>query len=156
MEEIINKVWQYIDEDQMSWAYLIVIELNKYHHNLAIKWAVKCIQICLSESKLLKSTELSDYIQQALNSQNILTVSQYDENARKIWDLPERDEIKTAIARLWWAIAAFKAGEERDGIMETTMAVELVLSDTSNHRLLNQYLETAVRICEEHKSKNSS
>ncbi|WP_206757371.1 hypothetical protein [Nostoc sp. FACHB-280] len=68
--------------------------------------------------------------------------------------MPEREEIQTAIARLWWSIEAFKNEAEHLGIMETTAAVELVLPDISDYHLLFQYLEAAVRIYEKYKSQN--
>jgi len=89
-----------------------------------------------------------------MDEQNVLTPLQCAEISQEIWYLPEREEIQTAIARLWGSIAAFKDGDEHGGVMETTMAVELVLPDISNHRLLDQYLEAAVRICEEYESQN--
>lgn len=47
----------------------------------------------------------------------------------------------------------YKDGEEHGGVMETTAAVELVLPNISDHRLLDQYLEVAVKICAEYESK---
>lgn len=38
--------------------------------------------------------------------------------------------------------------------MEAISAVELVLPDISDRRLLDRYLEAAVRICEEYESQN--
>lgn len=89
-----------------------------------------------------------------MEEQNVLTPLQSNEIGQKIWYLPEREEVQTAIARLWWSIQAFKAGEEHGGIMEAAMEVELVLPDISNHHLLDQYLEVALRICEEYESQN--
>ncbi len=40
--------------------------------------------------------------------------------------------------------------------MYTTAAVELVLPDISDRRLLDRYLEAAVRICEEYESQNEA
>ncbi|MEH1770059.1 hypothetical protein [Nostoc sp.] len=70
--------------------------------------------------------------------------------------MPEREEIQTAIARLWGSIAAFKDGEDRGGVMETTRAVELVLPDISARRLLDRYLEAAIIIFEEYESQNKA
>jgi hypothetical protein len=105
----------------------------------------------MKSNKLL---QLNKYIQQALEEQNVLTSSQCFEMSREIWYLPEREEIQTAIARLWDSIAAFKEGEEHGGVMETTMAVELLLPNISDRRLLERYLEAAVRIYEEYESQN--
>ena len=51
-------------------------------------------------------------------------------------------------------MAAFKDREDRGGVMETTRAVELVLPDIYDHRLLDRYLEAAVIIFEEYESQN--
>jgi hypothetical protein len=154
MKQIIENVKQTIAQKEILWAYPIARELQKYHYSLAIQWAIKCIQIYSSEIKSDKPSQLNKYIQQAMDSQNVLTPSQCLEISREIWYLPDREEIQTAIARLWWSIQAFKAGDEHGGVMETTMAVELVLPDISQHRLLDRYLEAAVRICEEYESQN--
>jgi hypothetical protein len=91
-----------------------------------------------------------------LERSNILTPLQWDKISREIWDLPEREEIQTAIARLWGSISAFKDGEEYGGVIEITMAVELVLPNISDLYLLDKYLDAAVKICicEEHESQN--
>ena len=154
MKQIIENVKQTIAQKEILWAYPIARELQKYHYSLAIQWAIKCIQIYSSEIKSDKLSQLNKYIQQAMDEQNVLTPLQCAEISQEIWYLPEREEIQTAIARLWGSIAAFKDGDEHGGVMETTMAVELVLPDISNHRLLDQYLEAAVRICEEYESQN--
>jgi hypothetical protein len=121
---------------------------------LAIQWAVECIQIYSSEIKSDKFSKLNKYIQQAMDSQNVLTPSQCLEISREIWYLSEREEIQTAISQLWGSISAFKDGQEHVGIMQTTASVELVLPDISDYHLLNRYLEAAVRICEEYESQN--
>ncbi|MBD1896832.1 hypothetical protein [Coleofasciculus sp. FACHB-129] len=154
MKQIIGNVKQTIAQKEILWAYPIARELQKYHYTLAIQWAIKCIQIYSSEIKSDKLSQLNKYIQQAMEEQNVLTPSQCLEISREIWYLPEREEIQTAIARLWGSISAFKDGEEHGGVMETTMAVELVLPDISERRLLDRYLEAAVRICEEYESQN--
>ncbi|MEH1904338.1 hypothetical protein [Nostoc sp.] len=51
-------------------------------------------------------------------------------------------------------MAAFKDGEDRGGVMKTTMVVELLLPDISDRRLLDRYLEAAVIIFEEYESQN--
>lgn len=153
MKQLIENVKQTIAQ-KILWAYPIAQKLQKYHYNLAIQWAVECIQIYSSEFKPDKLFKLNKYIQQAMEEQNVLTPLQCDEISREIWYLPEREEIQTAIARLWGSISAFKDKEEHGGVMETTMAVELVLPDTSNRRLLDRYLEAALRICEEYESQN--
>lgn len=154
MRQIIENVKQTIKQKEILWAYPIAYKLQKYNYNLAIKWAIECIQIYSSEIKSDKLSQLNRYIQQAVEEQNIFTPLQCDEIGREIWYLPEREEIQTAIARLWWSIGAYKDGEEHYAVMETTAAVELVLPDISDHRLLDQYLEVAVKICDEYESKH--
>lgn len=154
MEEIIKNVKQTIAQKKILWAYPIALKLQKYHYSLVIQWAIECIQIYSSEIQSDKFSKLNKYIQQAMDSQNVLTPLQCIEISREIWYLPEREEIQTAIAQLWGSISAFKDEEKYLGIMQTTAAVELVLPDISNHRLLNRYLEAAVRICEEYESQN--
>lgn len=154
MKEIIENVKQTIVQKEILWAYPIALELQKYHYSLAIQWAIECIQIYSSEIKPDKFSKLNKYIQQAMDSQNVLTSLECIETSREIWNLPEREEIQTAIAQLWGSISAFKDGEEHIGIMQTTAAVELVLPDISDHYLLDRYLEAAVRICEEYESQN--
>ncbi|MDF2386501.1 hypothetical protein JMG10_33865 [Nostoc ellipsosporum NOK] len=154
MKEIIENVKQTIVQKKILWAHSIAPKLQQYHYSLAIQWGIECIQIYASEIKSEKFSQLNKYIQQAIEEQNVLTSSQCLEICREIWYLPDREEIQTAIARLWGSIAAFKDGEEVGGIVETTMAVELVLPDISDSRLLNRYLEAAVRICEEYESQN--
>jgi hypothetical protein len=154
MKQIIENVKQTIAQKKILWAYPIALKLQKYHYSLAIKWAIECIQIYSSEIKSDKLSTLNKYIQQAMDEPNVLTPLQCDEISREIWYLPEREEIQTAISRLWGSIAAFKHGEEHVGIMETTSAVELALPDLSNHLLLDRYLEAAVRICEQCESQN--
>ena len=154
MREIIENVKQTIAQKKILWAHPIALELQKYHYSLAIQWAIECIQIYASEIKSDKLSQLNKYIQQAMESENVLTPSQCLEISREIWYLPEREEIQTAIARLWGSISAFKDGEDLGGVIETTMAVELVLPDISDQHLLDKYLEAAVRICEEYESQN--
>ncbi|BCL38547.1 hypothetical protein [Nostoc sp. MS1] len=156
MKQIIENVKQTIAQKTMLWFYPIVRELQKYHYSLAIKWAIECLKIYSSEMKSDKLFLLNKYIQQAMSEQNVLTPLQCYEIGREIWYLPEREEIQTAIARLWWSIEAFKNEEEHLGIMETTAAVELVLPDISDHHLLDQYLEAALRIYEEYSSQNQA
>jgi hypothetical protein len=156
MKQIIENVKQTIAQKKILWAYPIALKLQKYHYILAIKWAIKCIQIYSSEIKSDKLSKLNKYIQQAMEEQNVLTPLQCDEISREIWYLPEREEIQTAIARLWGSISAFKDGEEHGGVIETTMAVELVLPDISDRRLLDRYLEAALMICEEYESQNQT
>lgn len=153
-KQIIENVKQTIAQKEILWASPIAFNLQKHHYILTIQWAVECIQIYSSEFKPDKLSKLNKYIQQAMEEQNVLTPLQSNEIGQKIWYLPEREEVQTAIARLWWSIQAFKAGEEHGGIMEAAMAVELVLPDISNHHLLDQYLEVALRICEEYESQN--
>ncbi|MEH1817167.1 MAG: hypothetical protein V7K26_20375 [Nostoc sp.] len=154
MKQIIENVKQTIAQKTMLWVYPIVRELQKYHYSLAIQWAIECIQIYSSEIKSDKFSKLNKYIQQAMGEQNLLTPLKCNEIGLEIWYLPEREEIQTAIARLWWSISAFKDEEDHVGIMETTAAVELVLPDISDHHLLDRYLEVALRIYEEYESQN--
>jgi hypothetical protein len=154
MRKIIDDVKQNITQKQILWAYPIALKLQKYYYSLAIQWAVECIRVYLSNFNPDKLSQLNKYIQQVMDLQNALTPLQCSEIGREIWYLPEREEVQTAIARLWWSIAAFKAGEEHGGIMEAISAVELLLPDLSNRRLLDRYLEAAVRIYEEYESQN--
>ncbi|MBD2301742.1 hypothetical protein [Nostoc sp. FACHB-190] len=154
MKQIIEDVKQTIAQKKILWAYPIVQELQKYHYSLAIKWGMECIKIYSVDIKSDKFSKLDKYVQQAIEEVNFLTSLQCYEVGQEIWYLPEREEIQTAIARLWWSIEAFKNEEEHLGRMETTAAVELVLSHISDYHLLVQYLEAAVRIYEEYKSQN--
>ncbi|MBD2247008.1 hypothetical protein [Nostoc sp. FACHB-888] len=154
MKQVIENVKQTITQKKILWAYPIADKLQKYCYSLAIQWAVECIQLYSSEIKLDKLSKLNKYIQQAMEEQNVLTILQCNEIGQEIWYLPEREEVQTAIARLWWSIAAFKAGEEHGGIMEITAAVELLLPDISDRRLLDRYLDVALRIWEKYESQN--
>ena len=154
MREIVDNIKQTITQENILWAYPIALKLQKYRYRLAIQWAVECIQIYSSEVNLNKLCLLNKYIQQAMEEPNVLTPLQCDEIGREIWYLPERDDIQTAIARLWWSISCFKDGKEHHGIMEAISAVELLLPDTSNRSLLDRYLEAAVIICEAYESQN--
>ncbi|MEH1943016.1 MAG: hypothetical protein V7L01_22730 [Nostoc sp.] len=154
MKEVIENVKQTIAQKKILWAYPIALKLQKHHYSSAIQWAIECIQIYSSEIESDKLSQLNKYIQQALSEPNFLTPLQCNEISREIWYLPEREEIQTAIARLWGSIAAFKVGEEHGGIMEAISAVELVLPDIFDRRLLDRYLEAAVIIFEEYESQN--
>lgn len=160
MKQIIEQVKQTIGQKEILWAYPIANKLQQYHYTLAIKWGIECIQIYSSEIKSDKFSQLYKYIQQIMEEQNVLTPSQCLEISREIWYLPKREEIQTAIARLWGSISCFKYAEEdgevHGGVMETTAAVELILPDISDHHLLDQYLEAAVIICEEYESPNQA
>jgi len=153
MRQTIENVKQTIAQKKILWAYLIALKLQKYHYILAIQWAVECIKIYSSEFGSDKLSKLNKYIQQALDSQNVLTPLQCLEISGEIWYLPEREEVQTAIARTWGSIAAFKSGEEHGGIMEAISAVELLLPDISDRKLLDRYLEAAVKIYEEYESQ---
>lgn len=154
MRQTIENAKQAIAQKKILWAYPIALKLQKYHYSLAIQWAVECIKIYSSEFEPDKLAKLNKYIQQALDSQNVLTPLQCSEIGKEIWYLPEREEVQTAIARLWWSIAAFKSGDEHIGIMEAISPVEVLLPDTSDRNLLDRYLEAAVRIYEEYESRN--
>jgi hypothetical protein len=154
MKEIIDDVKQTIAQKQIRWAYPILLKLQKYDYHLAIKWAVECIQIYASEFNPDKLSQMNKYIQKAIEEPNVLTSLQCVEISKELWYSPEREDIQTAVARLWWSIAAFKDGEEDEGTIEATMTVELVLPDISNRSLLDRYLEAALRIYEEYESQN--
>jgi hypothetical protein len=154
MREIVDDVKQNITQKRILWAYPIALKLQKYHYSLAIQWAVECIRVYSSEFNPDKLSKLNKYIQQAMDEPNVLTSSECNEISREIWYLPEREEIQTAIANLWGSISAFKDEEEHTGTMYTTAAVELLLPDLSDRRLLDRYLEAAVRIYEEYESQN--
>lgn len=152
MKKIVDDVKKTIKQKKILWAYPIALELQKIQYTLAIKWAVECIQIYAIKFNYQKLFLLGKYMQQAVEQSTILTPLQCDNISREIWDLPEREEIQTAIARLWGSISAFNDGEEYGGVMEITMAVELVLPDISDMCLLDQYLDAAVKIYEEYES----
>ncbi|KJH69997.1 hypothetical protein [Aliterella atlantica] len=153
MRQTIENAKQAIAQKKYLWAYPIALKLQKYHYGLAIQWAVECIKIYSSEFESDKPSKLNKYIEQALDSQNDLTPLQCSEIGREIWYLPEREDVQTAIARLWWSIAAFKSGDKHIGIMEAISPVEL-LPDISDRHLLDRYLEAAVKIYEEYESQN--
>ncbi|MEE3719724.1 hypothetical protein V2H45_23565 [Tumidithrix elongata RA019] len=156
MKQIIDTVKQNITQKRILWAYPIALNLKKHHYSLAIQWAIECIKIYSSEVNSDKLSQLNHYIQRVLSKENDLTPLQCDEIGQEIWYLPEREEVQTAIARLWWSISAFKLEKEHGGIMEAISAVELLLPDVSNRCLLDRYLEAAVKICEEYESQNQS
>ncbi|MBZ8178522.1 hypothetical protein G3T18_00185 [Oscillatoria salina IIICB1] len=143
-----------IKQNSFLWAYPIALALQKSPYFLAIQWLIECLQIYLYEFKSPRISELNKYIQQARDLSNILTFLQCNEIAQEIWYLSGRDEIQTAIARLWWSISAFNNGKEHGGIMEVVAAIELILPDTSNCLLLDRYLQVAVKIYEEYESQN--
>ncbi|MEM9926311.1 MAG: hypothetical protein AAF915_21595 [Cyanobacteria bacterium P01_D01_bin.50] len=152
MKEILEHVKQTIVQKQILWAYPIVLKLQQNHYSLAIQWVIECIQIYSSEIKSDNFSKLNKYIQQVIDLQNVLTTLQCNEISRELWYDPQREEIQTAIARLWWSIGSFKIAQERDGIIQAVMAVELLLPDISNYRLLNRYLEAAIGISEKYQS----
>jgi hypothetical protein len=123
MKEIIDDVKQTIAQKQIRWAYPILLKLQKYDYHLAIKWAVECIQIYASEFNPDKLSQMNKYIQKAIEEPNVLTSLQCVEISKELWYSPEREDIQTAVARLWWSIAAFKDGEEDEGAIEATMTV---------------------------------
>ena len=150
MKEIVENVKQTIGQKQIFWSYPIVLKLQQLHYSLAVKWVIECIKIYSSKFNPDKLSQLKKYTQQAIEEQDILTSSQCHEIARELWYSDEREEIQTAISRLFWSIAAFKDGDEHGGIMEIGSPVELLLPDTSNHQLLDRYLEAARRIYQEY------
>jgi hypothetical protein len=155
IKQIISKVKQSVTQKSVLWPYPIALRLQKLHYSLTIQWVAECIQIYFSELGNSKFAELNKYIQQVLGSQESLTASQCDETARKIWYLPERDNVQTAVARLWWILWHYKMGRDHFVVMETTMAIMLLLPEKSSHLLLDRYLEAAVRIYEEYNLANS-
>jgi hypothetical protein len=58
MKQIIENVKQTIAQKKILWAHPIARELQKYNYSLAIKWAIECIQIYLSEIKSDKLSQL--------------------------------------------------------------------------------------------------
>ena len=81
-----------------------------------------------------------------------MTASQYNEIALQILNLMNRDNRQCAVFRLWWAIAEFKLGEDRHGMMELGVAVDLVLSDRDRFDFdrFDRYMTEAVKIYEEY------
>jgi hypothetical protein len=152
MKKIIDNAKQKALQNQIIWAYPIVLKLKEYNSTLSIQWAMECIQIYSFDLKSDKLSNLNKYIWRTTNLQNDLTSLQCAEISREIWYLPEREEIQTAISRLFGAMSAFKDGDEHGGIMETTMTVELLLPDISNHLLLDRYLKVAMKIYEAYKA----
>ena len=139
---------------EILWAYPIARKLKQSHENLTIQWALECIKIYSFRFKSNNFLSLNLCVQKILKSHEILTPLQCFEMGQEIWYLPGREEVQTAIARLWWSMEAFRAGEEHGGIMQAIMAVELLLPDLSDRDLLDRYLEAAVRIFEEYEFKN--
>lgn len=153
MKEIIEDVKTTIQSKQILWSYPIISKLYKYRYSLSIQWVLECLQIYSAEIESKKLSELSEYIDLLIASENILTFSDCNKIGQEIWYLPARDEIQTSIARLWWSIASFKSQEEKLGIMECMSAVELLLPDVSNQLLLERYLEAALNIYKIYKSQ---
>ncbi|MBW4603134.1 MAG: hypothetical protein KME29_27140 [Calothrix sp. FI2-JRJ7] len=150
MKQLIDNIKHNITPQSFRWAYPIALELQKHHNSLPIQWAVECIQIYASEFQPNKLSQLGKYIQQAIEEQDTLSAVQCGEIGTEIWYWgTQRDDFQTALARLWWSISAFKDGEELSGITEAESTVEL-LFDTLNRGLVEQFLEAALRICEEY------
>ena len=153
LQQVINKIKQSKNqEDSFVWCYALVRELQKKHYNLAVQWASNCIQSYLLEFKPSRYIELNDYVQQALDSQKVLTGSQYHEISLKIWYMMDRDDAQTAVSRLWWAIASFKLGYHDGGRRELAMAVSLLFLDKFDFDL-DRYMTKAVKIYEEYESE---
>jgi hypothetical protein len=149
IKQAINKVKHSNRSDKkLIWAFPIASELYKLNCSLMIQWGVKCVQMYLSEFGHPKFNELSKYVQQILDSENNLTSLQCTEIGRTIWDLPERDNIQIAIARLWWVLSACKLGHDRAAIMETNSAITLLLPNLSDLDLFDNYLKAAITIYE--------
>ena len=151
MEEIINDIKQNI-ADKFRWSYPIALKLQQDDYRLAVTWAVECIGIYTYEYEPNNFPKLEEYLKQAMEelNQNALTSLECGEIAKKLWYSPQREDVQTAISRIWWSIQLFKDGEELDGAIEVEMAVGLVLPDIKNHLLLDRYLEIAVRIDREY------
>ncbi len=127
LKQVINKIKQSKNqEDSFVWCCVLVRELQKKHYNLAVQWASNCIQSYLLEFKPSRFIELNNYVRQALESQKVLTASQYNEIALKIWNLSNRNDAQCAVSLLWWAIAEFKLGEDECGMRELGAAVEVI------------------------------
>ena len=154
MRATIDDVKKNILQKEILWAYPVALKLKKYHYLLTIEWARECIKIYSLKFRSNNFLSLNLCIQKLLKSHDTLTPLQCNKIGREIWYLPGRDEVQTSIARLWWSIEAFIAGEEHGGIMQAIMAVELLLPDLSERDLLDRYLEAAVRIFEEYELKN--
>lgn len=159
MEKALDKVKEFIDKGYPHWAYPIASELQKQDNSLAIQWIANCLRIRIKQSPSPHFTKLEDYIQQALDSQNLLTcLEYYEEMARKIWYSPDREEIQTAVSRLWWAIGLLKEGRDyhHRAIQETSAAINLALGDENNIELRNQFIEEATKIYDRYKSQKQS
>lgn len=150
MKKAIQDVRRRISSKNIIWAYPIIVELYSNHYALVIRWIIECVEIYLFEFNSNRISEFEHYIQQALSPLNSLSSCEAKNICREIWYYSERDEIQTSLSRLWGAIAAFKDGDERGGIAESNMAVELLLPDLNN-KLLDKYLESAHMIYEAYK-----
>lgn len=143
IREIVTNIKQTGIDSNALWAYPVASELKKYSYKLVLEWAIECIQIYLSQFKPSNSIKLAKYVQQIIDLEVLLSPSQCDEMGEKVWNSPGRDDIQSAIAYLWWMISQFKLGEDC-GVVETAMAIGLLLPDTSDDDLLNKYLEAAI------------
>ena len=155
MKQAVEKVEQVLKQEGYIWLAPIASELLKRSYKTILEWVTGCMKIYISETKVDDLSKISNYIQQLLNlqidSQNIFTSDLCKKISIEIWDSSGREEIQVAISRLWWSIAAFKDGDDKRGISEASMAVELLLSDNiSNRQLLNRYLETALLVDEKY------
>lgn len=148
VKKAIQDTRERISSKNTIWAYPIIIELCSNHYTLVIKWIIECIKIYSFEFNSIRISEFEQYIQKALASLNALSSCETKDICREIWYHSDRDEIQTSLSRLWGAIAACKDGDERGGIAELNMAVELLLPDLNNNKLLEKYVESALMIYE--------
>jgi hypothetical protein len=153
MRQSVEKVEHILRQQGYIWLSPIASELFKKSYKVVVNWAIECMKIYISEAKVDDPSKINNYIQQLLNlqtdSHNIFTSDLCKKISMEIWDSSSREEIQVAISRLWWSIAAFKDGDDKRGISEASMAVELLLPDNiSDRQLLNRYLGTALLIDE--------
>ncbi len=151
IRQIVTNIKQTGIDSNALWAYPIASELKKHSYKLVLEWAIECIQIYLSQFKPLNSIKLAKHTQQIIDLEISLSPSQCDEMGKKIWNSPERDDIQSALAYLWWIISQFKLGEAHSGVMETAMAIGLLLPNTSDDDLLDKYLEAAINTLNKNK-----
>ncbi|MDJ0725994.1 MAG: hypothetical protein QNJ38_12850 [Prochloraceae cyanobacterium] len=152
-QEVINKIKQNKNQENSHFGCEIIArELIKKDRNLGIQWVSKCIQSYLFEFKPSNYIELNNYVQQALDSQKVLTGSQYKEIGLKIWYMMGRDNAQTAVSRLWWAIAEFKLGEDDHGMRDLGASVDLLLFDRDrfDFERFDRYMTEAVKIYQQY------
>jgi hypothetical protein len=157
IKQVIENIKRTIEEKEIILLYPIAHKLQANHCESVIEWAIECIQIYSSETKVNDSSMIDKYIRQLrdsqIDSQNIFTSALCENISQEVWSLPDREEIQTAISRLWWSIARFKNGDDELGILEASRSVELLVPYISEHQLLDRYLEAALIIYEKYSSQ---